>query len=242
MRNIKLTASRWAAVLATAGLCAGAVALSASSAGAATNACSTSCVDIHFLQPGRHELVKDHSGLTKTNNVIALNQGSNSSAAEDFSEINVGTIDPIYCNGTGQAQAGSVFTNNQCHLLDSLGMGGDTTFQLAFNPNDGGPETQCIGDWNNQTPVPSGWKARLEPCGVTSATVIIETAVLPGGATTAAGEWLISGGSNNFSTPQVLTVQNTTAWQAPTWSTVNLNGQSGQDTQEVRITSGPYTV
>jgi hypothetical protein len=199
-------------------------------------------VDIHFLQPGQHELVKDHSGLTKTNNTIALNQGSNASSAEDFSEITVGTIDPTYCNGSGQAQIGSVFTNNQCHLLDTDGLGGDTTFQLAFNPNDGGPESMCIGDWDNDASVPSGWKARLEPCGVDSATVIIEASALPGGSTTAGSEWLISGASNNFSSPLVLSVQNTTAWQAPRWSTVSLNGGSGQDTQEARITSGPYTV
>jgi hypothetical protein len=242
MRNARLTITRWAAVLATAGLCAGAVALSASGAGAATNACSINCVDIHFLQPGKHELLKDHSGLTNINNTLALNQGSNSSSAEDWSQVDVGTVDSFYCNGTGQAQSGSVFTNNQCHLLDSLGMGGDTTFQLAFNPNNGGDETMCAGAWNNATPVPSGFKARLEPCGVTSATVLIETATLPGGHTTAGSVWLINGGSNNFSNPEVLTVQNTTAWQAPAWKTVVKNGGQGEDTQEVRLTTGPYTV
>ena len=117
----------------------------------------------------------------------------------------MGTVSPQYCEpapDTSVAQPGSVFTNLQCQLLTNAGLTGATTFQLAYNPNNGGDETLCIGGWANE--VSNGWKLRLTPCGVAADTVLIQTAKLPGGATST-GDWLINGASDNFSTPLVAT-------------------------------------
>jgi hypothetical protein len=209
---------------------------------AATTACGFHCTDIHFLQPGRHELLKVHSGLTVTNTTFALNQGSNSSAAEDLSPTLQGTVGALYCDPTtGSPYPGSIFTPNQCHALIGNGYATDETFQLAQNPNNGGPETMGLGDWNSTLNPPSGWKARLEPLGNNASTVQILATHLPGGHTTKPGAvWIINGGSSNFSNPLVLTVQNTLAWQAPTWSTVVFNGGGGIDTQEAVGQPGPF--
>ena len=80
----------------------------------------------------------------------------------------------------------------------------------------------------------NGWKLRLTPCGVAADTVLIQTAKLPGGATST-GDWLINGASDNFSTPLVATSNPGFAPSQPTWSTVVLNGKKGVDTQETRF-------
>jgi hypothetical protein len=227
-----------AAAAGCAALGLGAPALAAP---AATNACNTACIDVSFLATGHHELLKDHSGLTKTNNLIALTNASNAMPAEDFSYEQVGEVDTLYCTSGGTALVGSVFTNNQCALLNSEGMGSDETYQLAFNPNDGGPESMCLGDWDNDVNLPSGWKARLEPCGVNAATVLIGAQTLFGATLPGDEYWVISGASDNFSNPLVLTVTATSSWQAPRWETLNLNGGTGVDTQIVRAEPGAYT-
>ena len=223
------------AVAATIGMSA--VAASADAKPNATNACSNNCIDVSFQNPGLGDILASHSGLSVPNNVVRLLPGSNGLPKEDFSRITVGTVFPLYCTIVGNAQGGSVFTNNQCHLLFVAGLLGATTFQLAFNPNNGGDETECVGAWNNQAPSP-GFKLRLEDCGVAADTVLIQTNLIPGGHTTI-GNWLINGASDNFSTPLVATSNGTSPSQ-PTWSTVRLNGKKGIDTQETRFFPGPF--
>jgi hypothetical protein len=203
---------------------------------AATTACGTKCSDASFQVPGTSAILSAHSGLNITNNVVRLLQGSNSAPKQDFTRINVGHVFPLYCTASGQAQSGSIFTNNQCHLMFVAGLNFATTFQYAFNPNNGGPETLCLGAWGNE--VANGWKIRLEPCGVAPDTVIISTTKLPGG-TTSSGSWWINGGSDNFSTPLVATNPGFAPSQ-PTWSTVTLNGMKAADTQEVHVNPGPF--
>jgi hypothetical protein len=207
----------------------------------ATNDCGTNCIDISFLAPGHHYLLKDHSALTNVNNVIAVALGGDDLAAEDFTYMTNGTVGTMYCDPTtGAPYTGSVFTANQCHLLIADGYAADQTYQLAFNPDNAGPENMCLGDWNNDVNLPSGWKARLEPCGATAATVLIGAQNLFGATLTGNEYWLVSGASNNFSNPLVLTDADTTAWQAPRWDTLNLNGSKGIDTQIIRAIPGAF--
>jgi hypothetical protein len=203
---------------------------------AATTACGSDCTDVSFQVPGPTDILAAHSGYNVNNNVVRLVQGSNSASKEDFSRVDVGTVSSLYCTTTGQAQTGSIFTNNQCNLLDNAGLLGATTFQLAFNPNNGGPENECVGGWDNE--VANGWKARLTPCGVAADTVIIKAGKLPGGSVQT-GNWYINGASDNFSNPLVLTNPGYAPSQV-TWTTVNLNGKHASDTQEVHSTSGPF--
>lgn len=229
-------AAAGAVALAAVGLSAGA-ANAAAARPTATNACGSNCVNASFQEPGFKEVLKSWEGLNNTNNVISLRPESNSLPAEDFTAIDAGTIDGIYCNGTGQAQNGSLFTNNQCHALDQLGYGADQTWQAAFNPNNGGPETECIGAWDSQFPIPSGYKMRLVPCGVNADTVFILADNLPGGHS-GPGIWLVGGGSNNYSNPLVATVGNTDAYQVARWITVQFNGSHGIGTQEAYLRFG----
>jgi hypothetical protein len=203
----------------------------------ATTACAAACSDASFQVPGPTDILAAHSGLNITNNVVRLVQGSNAASKEDFSRINVGTVFPLYCTATGQAQTGSIFTNNQCHLIFVAGLNLATTFEYAFNPNNGGPEDQCLGAWGNNAPA-SGWKIRLEPCGVAPDTVIISAGTLPGGSVST-GNWWINGASDNYSNPLVATNPGTVPSQV-TWTTIDLNGKHAADTQEVHTTAGPF--
>lgn len=218
----------------------GAPALASHTPGAianATNACSGDCIDIGFVNPGLGEaILASHSGLDKAGNVVRLVQGSNGMAKSDFAATETGTVDPLYCTHGGQAQAGSLFTANQCHLLISEHYGHDQTYQLAFDPNNGGPEDQCVGSVGPK----SGDKVRLEPCGVNADTVIIVAETLPGGHVVSAGTgWIVSGASDNFSNPNVLT-SNGTFPSDPTWTKVDFNGLGSVDTQEACAADGPF--
>jgi hypothetical protein len=203
----------------------------------ATTACGAACSDAWFQVPGSADILAAHSGLNITNNVVRLVQGSNAASKEDFSRVNVGTVFPLYCTASGQAQTGSIFTNNQCHLMSVAGLLTATTFEYAFNPNNGGPEDQCLGAWDNSAPL-SGWKIRLEPCGVAADTVIIQTGTLPGGSVST-GVWWINGASDNYSNPLVATNPGSAPSQV-TWTTVDLNGKHASDTQEVHTAAGPF--
>lgn len=205
---------------------------------AATNACSFHCVDTSFRNPGLRYILTVHSGIASPNNIVRLTHGSNGASKQDFSRINVGTVNTLYCTAGGISINPAIFTDNQCKLMQLAGLGGAQTFQLAFNPNNGGDETLCVGAWDNAPPV-SGFKLRLEECGVAADTVLIRTAKIPGGFVSGLGEWLINGASNNFSNPLVATSDGTAPSQ-PTWTTVHLNGQHGIDTQETRMLPGPF--
>jgi hypothetical protein len=203
----------------------------------ATNACGVHCTDVSFQNPGPNWILGAHSGLPVVNNVVRLLQGSNGAYKEDFSYTNVGTVFPLYCTASGQAQTGSLFTNNQCHLLFSAGLLGAKTFSLAFNPNNGGSKDLCIGSWGDE--VANGWKLRLETCGVSSDTVLILAPKLPGG-NTSTGDWLINGASDNFVNPLVATSTGIAAQSQPTWTQVDFNGSKAIDTQEVHLKAGPF--
>lgn len=225
-------------IAAVAGLCLAGTATAFAGTGPvrnATNACSGACTDIGFVNPGfGRAILASHSGLDTAGNIVRLLQGSNGSPREDFAVTTAGTIVPGYCTHGGQAQPGSLFTANQCHLLVSLGYTHDDTYQLAFDPDSGGPEDMCLGT----TGPASGDKTRLEPCGLSSKTVLIVAPALPGGST-GAGFWLVNGASDNFSNPNVLTSTGAFPSQ-PAWTKVSYNGGAGIDTQEVCAATGPY--
>jgi hypothetical protein len=204
----------------------------------ATTACGASCTDYSFTVPGPSDILAAHSGLAIKNNIVRLVQGSNAASKEDFTPTNEAAVVPTYCTTGGQAQTGSVFTNNQCNLLVNDGLSAAKTFELAFNPDNSGPSDLCIGAWDNGAPA-NGWKVRLEYCGVASDTVIIETATLPAGSAPAGTDWFISGASDNFSRPLVLTNPGFAPSQV-TWTTVNFNGGKAADEQEVVTTTGPF--
>jgi hypothetical protein len=205
---------------------------------AATTACGHNCTDVSFVNPGRTAILASHSGYNSYNNLVRLVAGSNGAAKEDFTEVHVGKVDVLYCIGSA-ARPGSVFTNRQCQLLKIAGLDKATTMQLAFNPNNGGPKTMCIGTWNNTAPVING-QMRLVTCGVTADTVMILATHLPGGHVSPLGSfWMINGGSDNFSNPVVATSDGTYP-SSPTWNTVVFNGNRGVDTQEVRLAHGPF--
>ncbi|HUA31418.1 MAG TPA: hypothetical protein VMC03_21225 [Streptosporangiaceae bacterium] len=227
------------AVTAMLGMSAASAAMASSTPKFATNACGSNCVDIHFLQPGKHAILGVHSGYDNNNNLVRLLAGSNGLSKEDFSEIHSGKISSQYCVGS-VPYPGSVFTARQCQLLKLAGLTNDYTFELAFNPNNGGPENMCVGAWSNTSPIVDG-KLRLVPCGVEADTVLIRTQHLPTGHTTAGSYWLINGASDNYSNPLVITSDGTYPSQ-PRWETVDVNAGHGIDTQEVRITPGPFIV
>jgi len=228
-----------AGVAATAMLGLSAVAVASTSALAATNACNKHCIDLNFKVPGKAAILAVHSGLNIYNNSIRLLQGSNSAYKEDFSPQTLRKVSPQYCTKYGQAQPGSVFTSNQCALMRNAGLLYDETYQLAYNPNNGGPGNLCVGAWNNDSPI-TGGRLRLVTCGMSADTVLIVATKLPGGRITAPGYyWLITGASNNFSNPVVAT----SAGSFPSdvrWEPVAFNGLKGIDTQEVRGKTGPF--
>jgi hypothetical protein len=228
-----------AGVAVTAMLGMSAASAASSPTSFATNACGNKCVDVHFLQPGKHAILGVHSGWNSNNALVRLLAGSNGASKEDFSEIHTGKVSSMYCIGSVPFP-GSVFTARQCQLLKLAGLSNAYTFELAFNPNNGGPENMCVGAWNNTSPIIDG-KLRLVPCGVEADTVLIRTQHLPTGHTTAGSYWLINGASDNYSNPLVITSDGTYPSQ-PRWETVNVNGGHGIDTQEVRITPGPFIV
>jgi hypothetical protein len=226
-----------AAVAATIGMSA--MGASATVRPHATTACGANCVDYSFRNPGPHQILAVHSGLAFPNNLVRLVHGSNGAPKEDFSRINVGTVGTLYCDPVnGTSIDPTIFTNKQCKLLFLAGMMGRTTFQLAFNPNNGGDETLCVGAWGNFAPS-SGWKTRLVDCGVAADTVFIQSPKIPGGTTSPGSQWLINGASDNFSTPLVLSSNGTSPSQT-TWKTVQLNGGMAIDTQETVQNFGPF--
>jgi hypothetical protein len=242
---MRIRFSRAASALAAGVAATALLGLSAASASAvgtpitnATNACGHHCVDVSFLTPGRNAILGVHSGYATPNNLVRLLQGSNGASKEDFTEVDLSTVFPLYCTAGGQAQPGSLFSSRQCALIRNAHLLTATTFQLAFNPNNGGDETMCIGAWGNQNPIVGG-KLRLEPCGVSADTVFIATNRLPTGRTTAGSLWLVNGASDNFSNPLVASSDGTFP-SDPFWATVRVNGGRGIDTQEVRGTVGPF--
>jgi len=206
----------------------------------ATNACGASCIDISFVSPGHHGILGSAQLAGNANTYVNLVQSSNGDPRQDFTPTVSGTVAPQWCKANGSAQSGSVFTDHQCALLKTAGLLASTTFEVAYNPDNGGPETECVGDWHGQSPIPNGYRARLADCGVTAATVMIVATALPGVHAPAGDFWLVSGGSNNSSRPQVLTGTGSNAFPQPLkWETVQINGSTGVNDQLVRAVAGP---
>jgi hypothetical protein len=226
-----------AAALALIG--GGGIALAAG-AGAATNACGHNCIDISFLSSGPTWLLNDSKGLEQTNATVSQQRGSNGGNQgrnEDFEAYGVGTVDAYYCPGG----IDPVFTANQCAALDNAGLGSSTAYEVEYYPYGGDGSGLCISAWDGQNPVPSGYKARFQPCGQNADSIMIVTASLDHGAFhTAGGFWVVSGGSDNFSHPVVLTNNGQQQWQNLTWQTVETDGSGGVVNQEVDVTPGPY--
>jgi hypothetical protein len=200
---------------------------------AGTNACAGACNDFGLVNPAfGGAILASHDGLNVSGNIVRLLAGSNGLPKEDFAQTDAGTVVPQYCTSSGRKAGGSLFSSNQCHLLVDEGYAGDETFQLAYDPDNGGPETECVGTG------PKLILLRLEPCGFTARTVLIAAYTVPGGSTST-GFWLINGASSNFSNPKVLTSDGTYP-SDPTWSTLVLNGGSAVDWQETCAAPGPY--
>lgn len=210
-------------------------------AGAATNACNSKCEDISFLSTGHHWLLNDSKGSHAVNATISQQRGSNGGNQgrnEDFEPYGVGTVDGTYCPGGTDP----VFTANQCAVLDNSGLGADTAYEVEYYPFGGDGSGLCISAWDAQNPVPSGYKTRLQPCGQNADSVLIFAHTLNSGHFTAqpGAYWVISGGSNNFSHPVVLTNNGHQQWQNLTWQTVETDGNGGVVNQEIHVTPGPY--
>lgn len=206
-------------------------------AGAATTACGKKCLDVGFVDPGLGSALLASNSLTgPKGTLVRLVQGSDGLATEDFVKIAVGTVVPTYCTATGQPETGSLFTSDQCELLVADGYSTDEAYELAFSPNNGGPEDECIGATSSKP----GSAVRLEPCGASAGTVLISTRKLPGGRVSYTNSvWMVNGDSDNFSNPNVLTDDGTYP-SNPTWAPAVYNGKRGIDTQEVCATTGPY--
>lgn len=207
-------------------------------AGAATTACGKVCLDIGFVDPGSGRALLASNALAGAKGtLVRLEQGSDGLPTEDFVEIQLGTVVPTYCTATGQAETGSLFTADQCELLVADGYTTSSqTYEIAFSPNNGGPEDECIGAASSKP----GSAVRLEPCGASAGTVLIGMQKLPGGRVSSTGSfWMVNGASDNFSNPNVLT-SNGTYPSDPTWAPVVYNGKRGIDTQEVCGADGPY--
>lgn len=231
-----------AAALALIG--GGGIALAAG-AGAATNACGSNCEDISFLSSGPNWLLNDSKGSEHANATVSQQRGSNGGRQgrnEDFRYIGVGKVDGQYCPSALNLPAvDPLFTSNQCAALNSNGLGFDTAYQLEYYPYGGDASGLCVSAWDGTFPVPSGFKARLQQCGENADTVLIGAKNLDGGTVSNPGAWwVISGGSNNFSQPVVLTNNGIPEWQNLTWQTVEIDGGQGVDNQEVFATSGPF--
>lgn len=240
VRKALSTRARITAAAASLVLLGGGAAVAAVSASAATNSCGSNCIDLSFLSTGHNWLVNDSKGKEVANATVSQQRASNGGHQgrnEDFQAYGVGTVDGTYCPGGTDP----VFTHNQCAVLDNSGLGGDTAYELEYVPYGGDGSGLCISAWNGTHPVPSGYLARLQACGGNADTVLIAAPSLNSGHYNASpgSFWLISGGSDNFSHPVVLTNNGQQEWQNLTWKTVETNGNGGVLNQEMNATPGP---
>jgi len=241
----------WAKIVTpavTVAALAGGGAFVAGGAGAATNACSSKCVDISFLSSGHHWLLNDAKGRETDNAVVSQQLGSNGGNQgrnEDFEYTDQGTVVPTYCpSTTTPAQYPGIFTANQCLALQNAHLASANAYQLQYVPNGAEASGLCLGTWDGTNPLPSdsNWLARLQPCGVNASTILIGANSLDNSAwsTTSGSYWVISGASNNFSNPEVLGNNGLQQWQNLTWQPIHINGNQGEDSQEIRATPGPF--
>jgi hypothetical protein len=230
--------------VASAALAVGGLAYSAG-AGAATNACGSNCVDISFLSTGPHWLLNDSRGSHAVNATVSQQEGSNGGNQgrnEDFEYYGLGTLVPDYCTALGAPAASSPFTDSQCEALVNSTPVTSQVFELEYYPYGGDGSGLCVSAWDGQFPVPSGYKTRLQPCGQNVDSVLIGATALDGGKfhATPGSLWVISGGSDNFSHPVVLTNNGIQQWQNLTWATVETDGNGGVVNQEISPALGAY--
>ena len=219
----------------------------AAGAGAATNSCAGSCIDISFLATGHHWLLNDAKGRTSDNAVVSQQEGANGGNAgrnEDFEYADQGTLFPTYCPETGVAATyPGILTANQCLALQNAHLTSADAWQLEYVPFGAEASGECLGTWDATVPLPSAssWLARLQPCGVAADTILIGTHTINGWSTSnSSAWWVISGASNNFSNPEVLGNNGIQQWQNLRWQPIHINGNQGEDNQEIFATAGPY--
>jgi hypothetical protein len=226
---------------------AGGGAAVAAGAGAATNACTSNCTDISFLSTGHHWLLNDSKGRTSDNAVVSQQLGSNGGSQgrnEDFEYTQEGSLFPTYCpEQNTPATYPGLFTAKQCLALQNANLTNADAYQLEYVPFGGEASGMCLGDWDATVPLPSAstWLSRLQPCGDAVDTILIGTQQVNGWHTSnSSAYWVISGASNNFSNPEVLGNDGIQHWENLTWQPIHINGNLGEDNQEVRATAGAY--
>jgi hypothetical protein len=198
-----------AAVTLVGGGAAGA--LAATSAGAATPSCGSSCTDIFSHQFGTFRqpnfILDVFRQTARPGTPIILFRTSNSDPAEDFSAEFNGLASDFYAAGfVAPALAmrygcthGAIVSNGQQITCDH-GAVDDPAFEIEYAP-DGVNSGLCVGVAATAS---ANEKVTLQGCGVSSRTVwIVDTA--DQAKITKAGVPLINGSDNNFSHPFVLT-------------------------------------
>lgn len=165
---------------------------------AETASCGTACTDVYLEAPGLNYVTYSGRGLTTNNNLVELFSKSDSRPGEDFIATDVGTVN-TYCDD-------GLLSVKGCVLLKSAGLKFAPAWQLQYSPY-GVASGKCLGIWDGAGVLANGVTAavRLEPCGVNAGTVQILASDVGGLTADGGGVFDISGASNNFSDPEVLT-------------------------------------
>jgi hypothetical protein len=172
---------------------------------AETGSCGTNCIEPYFLASGSQWVQSAASG--KKNTEVTLNYSTTTNSHEDFLPIDVGTVVNEYCPDTTSSPVepavDPLFTANQCAGLDLAGLDDATAWQVEYEPL-GVPSHECVSSYNNGKPK-AGALVRLSPCGEDASSVWIKDTDVVNPFGTAP---YISGASNNFSDPLVITEGN----------------------------------
>jgi len=195
---------------------AGAGALTAGTASAATPSCGPSCIDIFSKDFGTHhnpQFVLDvlRQG-EKVGQPVILFRQSNSDPAEDFTIANEGQVSDFFQAGLVSAGlnlhygCGYSIATGLCSATLNPVTGkpwpDDYAFEVEYAPY-GVDSGLCVGVGS---PAAANVKVALEPCGVSSATVLIADTVdsCPSNPLYSAEVPAIIGNDANFSHPFVL--------------------------------------
>ena len=192
------------------------VAVGATSANAATPSCGATCIDIFSKDFGTQaspQFVFDvlRQG-EKIGQPVILFRQSNSDPAEDFTIANEGSVSDFYTAGlVSPALAlhygcGWSLSQAKCSTTINPATGhpypNDYAFEVEYAPY-GVDSGLCVGVGS---PAAANVKVALEPCGVSSATVLIADTVdsCPSNPLYSAEVPAIIGNDTNFSPPFVL--------------------------------------
>jgi len=194
----------------------GVSAAGALSATAATPSCGPSCIDIFSKNFGTHhnpQFVLDvYQQAEKVGQPVILFRQSNSDPAEDFTISEEGEVSDFYQAGLVSSAlnlhygCGFNIQTGKCSTTLNPVTGkpwpDDFAFEVQYAPY-GVDSGLCVGVGS---PAASGVKVALEPCGVSSATVLIADTVdsCPVNPLYSAEVPAIIGNDANFSEPFVL--------------------------------------